>query len=83
MNSCDFSSDSYNYVQENDKELKTFNIQQQKYKPDDKMGSKTIGKILNFISVRGLPPAWMKDNNDMLQWREAQKNTINLGLIIT
>ena len=56
MNSCDFSSDSYTYVQENDKELKTFNIQHdEKYKiPMIKWAQKQLAKILNFISVRGL-----------------------------
>ena len=58
MNSCDFSSDSYTYVQENDKELKTFNIQHdEKYKiPMIKWAQKNNWqKILNFIfSVRGL-----------------------------
>ena len=68
MNSCDFSSDSYTYVNEGDKELKSFNIaHDEKFKiPLIKQAiEKTGGKIRLFISPWS-PPAWMKDNNDML-----------------
>ena len=75
MNSCDFSSDSYTYVQENDKELKTFNIQHdEKYKiPMIKWAQKTIGKDFKFYFSPWSPPAWMKDNNDMLHGGKLKK----------
>jgi glucosylceramidase len=69
INSCDFSSDMYNYVQDGDKELKTFNIEHdKKYKiPFIKEAMKTAGGKLNLFASPWSPPAWMKDNNDMLQ----------------
>jgi glucosylceramidase len=68
MNSCDFSSDSYTYVSDGDKELKSFNIaHDEKFKIPliKKVITATGGKINFFISPWS-PPAWMKDNNDML-----------------
>jgi len=68
MNSCDFSSDSYTYVSNGDKELKSFNIaHDEKFKIPliKKVMVKSGGKIIFFISPWS-PPAWMKDNNDML-----------------
>ena len=69
INSCDFSSDMYTYVQDGDKELKTFNIEHdRKYKiPFIKEAMKTAGGKLNLFASPWSPPAWMKDNNDMLQ----------------
>jgi len=68
MNSCDFSSDSYTYVTDGDKELKSFNIgHDEKFKIPliKKVIERSGGKIHFFISPWS-PPAWMKDNNDML-----------------
>src|SRR5258706_7912972 len=68
INSCDFSSDTYTYVADNDAALKTFNIaHDEKYKiPFIKEVQKaTNGKLKLFVSPWS-PPAWMKDNNDML-----------------
>ena len=68
MNSCDFSSDSYTYVQDGDKELKSFNIaHDEKFKIPliKKVIVRTGGRIIFFISPWS-PPAWMKSNNDML-----------------
>lgn len=68
INSCDFSSDSYAYADAGDKELKTFNISHdKKYRiPFIKAAlEKTAGK-LQFFASPWSPPAWMKDNNDML-----------------
>lgn len=69
INSCDFSSDMYTYVKDGDKELKTFNIEHdRKYKiPFIKEAMKTAGGKLNLFASPWSPPAWMKDNNDMLQ----------------
>lgn len=69
INSCDFSSDMYTYVAENDKDLKTFNIaHDRKYKiPFIKEAMKAAGGKLNLFASPWSPPAWMKDNNNMLQ----------------
>ena len=68
INSCDFSSDSYTYVQEGDKELKTFNIEHdRKYKiPFIKAAMQAAGGKLNLYASPWSPPAFMKDNNDVL-----------------
>jgi glucosylceramidase len=69
MNSCDFSSGSYTYVADNDKELKTFNLakdEQHKIPLIKKAFMAAKGKLSLYISPWS-PPAWMKDNNNMLQ----------------
>jgi glucosylceramidase len=75
INSCDFSSDMYTYVAENDKELKTFNIEHdRKYKiPFIKEAMKAAGGKLNLFASPWSPPAWMKDNNDMLHGGKLKK----------
>lgn len=67
MNSCDFSSDNYTYVSENDKELKSFSLaHDEQFKiPLLKRAFSANSKINLFVSPWS-PPAWMKDNNDML-----------------
>ncbi len=67
INSCDFSSGSYTYVKDNDTLLKTFNIAPDlRYRiPFIKQAIATAGKLNLFVSP-WTPPAWMKDNNDML-----------------
>ncbi len=67
IQSCDFSSGSYSYVQKNDKELKTFSVaHDERYKiPLIKKAMNEAGKLTLFASPWS-PPAWMKDNNDML-----------------
>lgn len=69
INSCDFSSDMYTYVQDNDKELKTFDIaHDKKYKlPMIKEAMAAAGGKLTLFASPWSPPAWMKDNNDMLK----------------
>jgi len=68
INSCDFSSDMYTYVSDGDKELKSFNIaHDEKYKiPLIKKAIEAAGGKLNLFVSPWSPPAWMKDNNDML-----------------
>ncbi|MBE0679595.1 MAG: glycosyl hydrolase, partial [Bacteroidales bacterium] len=68
MNSCDFSSDMYTYVEEGDKELETFSIaHDEKYKiPLIKKAMEKAGGNLPLFVSPWSPPAWMKDNNDML-----------------
>jgi glucosylceramidase len=67
MQSCDFSSGSYTYVKENDKDLTSFDIKQdEQYRiPLIKKAMATAGKLTLYISPWS-PPAWMKDNNDVL-----------------
>ena len=68
INSCDFSSDMYTYVQDGDTELKSFSIEHdKKFKlPFIKEAMKASGNKLNLFASPWSPPAWMKDNNDML-----------------
>src|SRR6185503_7591216 len=68
INSCDFSSDMYTYVSDEDKELKSFNIDHdKKYKiPFIKEAMKAAGGKIDLFASPWSPPAWMKDNNDML-----------------
>lgn len=69
MNSCDFSSDSYTYVADNDAQLKTFNIaHDEKYRiPMIKRAIAAAGGRLSLFISPWSPPAWMKDNNSLLQ----------------
>lgn len=69
INSCDFSSDMYTYVDAGDRELKSFNLAHDAtYKIPfiQKAMAASAGKLNLFVSPWS-PPAWMKDNNNMLQ----------------
>jgi glucosylceramidase len=68
IHSCDFSSGSYTYVADNDKELKTFDVSHdQKYRiPFIKQVIAAAGGNLTMFVSPWSPPAWMKDNNNML-----------------
>src|SRR5689334_24999110 len=68
IHSCDFSSASYTYVDEGDKELKSFSVKhdQQFRIPFIKQAIATTGNRLNIFASPWSPPAFMKDNNDML-----------------
>jgi glucosylceramidase len=68
IHSCDFSSSSYTYVSEGDKQLKSFSVEHdQKYRIPfiKQVLAATRGK-LNIFASPWSPPAFMKDNNDML-----------------
>jgi len=68
IHSCDFSSGSYTYIDEGDKDLKTFDIKHDKqYRIPliKKALEKAGGKITLFVSPWS-PPAFMKDNKDIL-----------------
>lgn len=67
IHSCDFSSDSYTYVAEGDKELKSFNIDHdKKFRiPLIKKAAEMANDLTLFASPWS-PPAFMKSNNDML-----------------
>jgi glucosylceramidase len=68
IHSCDFSSESYTYVTAEDKELKTFSIihdKQFRIPLIHQIIAATGGKLTLFVSPWS-PPAWMKNNHDML-----------------
>jgi len=68
IHSCDFSSDSYTYITEGDKDLESFNIEHdKKYRiPLIKKAIETAGGKLTLFASPWSPPAFMKDNNDIL-----------------
>ena len=69
IHSCDFSTGSYTYIDEGDKELKTFSIEHdQAFKiPLIKKATEAAGGSLLLYASPWSPPAFMKDNNNMLQ----------------
>lgn len=69
IHSCDFSSGSYTYIEEGDKDLNTFSIEHDKsYKiPLIKKAIEAAGGELLLYASPWSPPAFMKDNNNMLQ----------------
>ncbi len=69
IHSCDFSTGSYTYIEEGDKELKTFSIEHdQQFKiPMIKKAIAAAGGTLMLYASPWSPPAFMKDNNNMLQ----------------
>jgi glucosylceramidase len=68
IHSCDFSSGSYTYVTEGDKELKSFSVAHDKqYRiPFIKRVLAATRGRLNIFASPWSPPAFMKDNRDML-----------------
>jgi len=68
IHSCDFSSDSYTYVKDGDKDLNSFNIDHDRtYRlPFIKQVIAAAGGKLTLFVSPWSPPAWMKDNHDML-----------------
>ncbi len=68
IHSCDFSSESYTYVDEGDSGLKTFNIEHDKQfrLPFTKSAIEAAGGELLIFASPWSPPAFMKTNNDML-----------------
>src|SRR5258705_4598965 len=68
IHSCDFSSGSYTYVDEGDKELRSFSIkhdEQYRIPFIKKVQAANKGKLTLFGSPSS-PPAFMEDNHDML-----------------
>lgn len=84
INSSDFSSDSYTYVKDNDKELKTFDIAHDlNYKiPMIKMAKAEMKDAYRLYASPWSPPAWMKTNNSMLKGGSLNLNITELGLTI-
>jgi glucosylceramidase len=68
IHSCDFSSGSYTYVTEGDKELRSFSVahDRQFRIPFIKRSIAAAGGRLTLFASPWSPPAFMKDNNDML-----------------
>jgi len=68
IHSCDFSSDTYTYVTDGDKDLKSFNVDHdKKYRiPFIKDVMNAAGGKLTLFASPWSPPAWMKSNNDIL-----------------
>lgn len=68
IHGCDFSLNSYTYIEEGDKELKTFDISR------DKKGviplildaEAAAGEPIRLLASPWSPPAFMKDNNSMI-----------------
>lgn len=69
IHSSDFSSGSYTYIKEGDKDLKTFSVDHDKqYRiPFIKKAIAAAGGKLTMYASPWSPPAFMKTNNDMLK----------------
>ena len=68
IHSSDFSSASYTYISEGDKDLKTFSVDHDKQFriPMIKQAIAAAGGKLTMFASPWSPPAFMKDNNDLL-----------------
>src|SRR5947208_16112339 len=68
IHSCDFSSESYTYVTEGDKDLNSFSIEHDlRFRiPLIRRAMAASGSRLKLFASPWSPPAFMKDNNDML-----------------
>jgi glucosylceramidase len=68
INSCDFSSESYTYVDEGDSTLNSFSVAHDlRYKiPLIKRAMAESNSRLKLFASPWSPPAFMKDNHDML-----------------
>jgi len=69
IHSCDFSSASFTYISDDDKELKTFNIDHDREfrLPLIKRAIKAAGGNLPLYASPWSPPPFMKSNKEMLQ----------------
>jgi glucosylceramidase len=69
IHSCDFSSGSFTYVSDQDKELRTFSIEpDREFRiPLIKKAIEAAGGELPLYASPWSPPAFMKDNNNMLR----------------
>jgi len=68
IHSCDFSSGSYTYVADGDRELKTFSIaHDERYRlPFIRDAIAAAGGKLTLYASPWSPPGWMKSNGEML-----------------
>lgn len=69
INSCDFSSESYTYVVDGDVALKSFSVaRDRKHRiPFIRQVLATAGEDFTLYASPWSPPAWMKDNQNMLR----------------
>ncbi len=69
IHSCDFSSGSYTYVDEGDKDLKTFNVEHDRQFriPFIKQAIQKAGGKLTIFASPWSPPPFMKTNGAMLK----------------
>jgi glucosylceramidase len=67
IQSCDFSSGSYSYVEDNDRQLTTFSVaHDEQYRiPLIRQAIAAAGGRLPLFVSPWSPPAWMKDNNSV------------------
>lgn len=74
INSCDFSGSEYTYVDDNDKSLSSFDIEHDKKDiiPMIKCAYSACNELYLFCSPWS-PPAWMKENNSMIEGGKLKK----------
>ena len=67
IHSCDFALGNYTYVEENDTELKTFDISHEKkwVFPFINEAMKAANGKISLLASPWSPPAWMKTNGEM------------------
>jgi len=68
IHGCDFSLNSYTYIEEGDAELKTFDISRDKKSviPLIKDAERVAGQPIQILGSPWSPPAFMKDNNSLI-----------------
>jgi glucosylceramidase len=69
IHGCDFSLNSYTYIEEGDKELKTFDISRDRQWviPTIRDAEKIAKTSIRLLGSPWTPPAFMKDNNSPLR----------------
>lgn len=69
IHSCDFSSESYTYVRDNDLDLESFSVERDaRYRiPFIRAALAAAKAPVKVFASPWSPPAWMKTNNDMLR----------------
>ncbi len=69
IHGCDFSLSSYTYIEEGDKDLKTFDISRDLTYviPTIKAAEKISGQPIKLLASPWTPPAFMKDNNSPIK----------------
>jgi len=69
IHGCDFSLNSYSYIQEGDKDLKTFDIarDRQWVIPTIKEAERIAQQPIRLLASPWTPPAFMKDNNSPIR----------------
>jgi len=79
IHSCDFSSESYTYIKDNDTSLSTFNIEHDlKFRiPMIQKALKMAKDSIKFFGSPWSPPAWMKTNNNMLHGGNLKPDCMN------